>query len=139
MNYAYTDKPLSKISAIFTVVIITASNSFLLRMVAWAVYNPAIPPENQDYVYDMMAISELSFVFSAFMMTYLTNNRTKGSVIIRSIFRTILFATLFSTGKEVSGLNTTNMPFEYFFFCITILSSGYFSIYRIRKWQTKKA
>ena len=115
--------------------------AFVLRLLSYIMYiNPETSPApiEQDYIYDMMAISESFFVFAAFLATYEIPLTTKGKAVLRSVFRIVLFAQLFSTGKELSGINTTNEPLEKLLFCFVIIAVGYFSYTRIHKWEKTK-
>jgi len=134
-RYAYTSKTISRFATTLFLVTVAAVNCFILRMISWVAYDPAISSKDQDYVFDLMAISELSFVLAAFALTYLINPYTKLAAIVRSIFRVIMFATLFTTGKELAGINTTNAPFEALLFSLVILTVGFFSAKRIKRWQ----
>jgi len=134
-NYVYTNNSIGKFVTMLITVIVMSSSCFVLRMISWMVYDPEIPVQDQDYVYDMMAISELSFVVSAFILTYMISPYTKLAAIVRSCLRVILSATVFSTGKELSGINTTNAPFEALLFSLVILTVGFFSVNRIKRWQ----
>ena len=109
--------------------------SFLSRLLAWSIYNPDLTPEVQDYVFDIMAISELSFVFSGFILTYLISPYSKLVAILRAVFRVTTFAAMYATGKELAGLNTTDTPLETLLFCFLILGVGYYSLRKIHKWE----
>jgi len=134
-RYAYTSKTISRFATTLFLVTVAAVNCFILRMISWVAYDPAIPTKDQEYVFDLMAISELSFVLAAFALTYLISPYTKQAAIAKSVIRIILSATIFSTGKELAGLNTTNSPFEALLFSLLILTVGFFSAKRIKRWQ----
>jgi len=118
-------------------VILFGSAAFLLKLAAYIFYDLEIAPEKQDYIFNMMALSELTFVLASFILTYLVFPYTKLVAIARSVFRLWLWATAYATIKELSGINTSDTPLETLIFCLMILSVGYYSILRIRKWESK--
>jgi len=121
--------------------IVFSSAAFVLRLLSYTMYiDPETSPTpiEQDYIFDMMTLSEFLFVFAAFLATYEIPLTSKGKAVLRSVFRIVLFAQLFSTGKELSGINTTNELFEKLLFCLLIITVGYFSFTRIHKWEKTK-
>ena len=118
--------------------ILFSSTAFVLRLASYILYDKLLTPEEQDYIFDMMVMSELVFVLSAFMATYLILPIRKLSIMLQAVMRIILFAQLFSASKELSGINTTNEPLEKLAFCIVMLIVGYFSYIRIHKWEKKQ-
>lgn len=135
LRYAHTSESISRLATTLFLVIVAGANCFILRMISWAAYDPILPAKDQDYVFDLMAISEMSFVLAAFALTYLISPYTKLAATTRSVIRIILFSTLFTTGKELAGINTTNAPFEALLFSLVILTVGFFSVKRIKTWQ----
>ena len=119
--------------------ILLASIAFVLRILAYVLYDRSITPEEQDYIFDMMSMSELVFVISTFLLTYRIKEKGKLKQLVRSIIRIILFAQLFSLGKELSGINTTGEPLEKLLFSFLMLIVGYYSFVRIKKWEKKQS
>ncbi len=111
--------------------------AFLLRIASYIFYNPDLTPEKQDYIFNMMALSEFVFVSMTYILIYLVRPEDKLLTIAKGVVRIILFASLFSTIKEINGLNTSNTPFETLLFCLMTLAVGFYSVQKIRKWESR--
>jgi hypothetical protein len=103
---------------------------FVLMLLSSLLNDPLKTPDQKDYIYDMKETAIFLAVFGGF--TLIITRFRDGWTLLLS--RLALFGSVYATAKELSGLNITESPIEYYIF-ITI--SLLIVLYSILTWENK--